>query len=179
MSFSGHFVFWGYGNLFLFFYGREDSRHQAIIPNRSLDPEQFLFDCWANGWLWVRRRSGLRRERRILWRLWKQKFRISRECARGSRAYEQTAQDQEVSSPFSDQYTPTTSNNNLKLVFPLKSNPTVNKERKRTKTNTDNYTLQNNLSLKKKVQFSAIFSHFGHLSSHILIGGIINATHSA
>jgi len=101
------------------------------------------------------------------------------ENARGSRAYEQTAQDQEVSSPFSDQYTPTTSNNNLKLVFPLKSNPTVNKERKRTKTNTDNYTLQNNLSLKKKVQFSAIFSHFGHLSSHILIGGIINATHSA
>ena len=32
-------------------------------PNRSLDPEQISLDCWADGLPWVRRRSGLRRER--------------------------------------------------------------------------------------------------------------------
>ena len=31
-------------------------------PNRSLDSELISLDCWADGWLWVRRRSGLRRE---------------------------------------------------------------------------------------------------------------------
>ena len=31
-------------------------------PNRSLDPGHISLDCWADGWLWVRRRSGLRRE---------------------------------------------------------------------------------------------------------------------
>ena len=34
-------------------------------PNRSLDTEQISLDCWADSWLWVRRRSGLRRERTI------------------------------------------------------------------------------------------------------------------
>ena len=32
-------------------------------PKRSLDPEQILFDCWADGFSFVWRRSGLRRER--------------------------------------------------------------------------------------------------------------------
>ena len=32
-------------------------------PNRSLDSELISLDCWADGWLWVRRRSGLRQER--------------------------------------------------------------------------------------------------------------------
>ena len=32
-------------------------------PNRSLVPERISLGCWADGWLWVRRRSGLRRER--------------------------------------------------------------------------------------------------------------------
>ena len=38
---------------------------QSLVfnPNRSLDPELISLDCWADGWLWVRRRSGLRRER--------------------------------------------------------------------------------------------------------------------
>ena len=35
----------------------------SFNPNRSLDPEQISLDCWADGWLWVRRRSGLRWER--------------------------------------------------------------------------------------------------------------------
>ena len=34
-----------------------------IIPNRSLEPEQISLDGWANDLLFVRRRSGLRRER--------------------------------------------------------------------------------------------------------------------
>ena len=50
--------------------------------------------------------------------------------ARGSRAYEKIPPNKEASSPFSDQYTPITSNNNLKLALPLKSNPIENKERK-------------------------------------------------
>ena len=38
---------------------------QSLVfnPNRSLDPKQISLDCWADGWLWVQRRSGLRRER--------------------------------------------------------------------------------------------------------------------
>ena len=32
-------------------------------PNRSLDSEQISLVCWADGWLWVRRRSELRRKR--------------------------------------------------------------------------------------------------------------------
>ena len=35
---------------------------KMFILNRSLDPERTSLDCWADGWLWVRRRSGLRRE---------------------------------------------------------------------------------------------------------------------
>ena len=42
------------------FFHREFPRFN---PNRSLDPEQISFHCWADGWLWVQRRSGLRRER--------------------------------------------------------------------------------------------------------------------
>ena len=38
------------------------NRGRENIPNRSLDSEQFLFDCWADAWLWVWRRSVLRRE---------------------------------------------------------------------------------------------------------------------
>jgi len=34
-----------------------------FIPNRLLNPEHISLDCWADGWLWVRKRSGLRRER--------------------------------------------------------------------------------------------------------------------
>ena len=36
---------------------------QCFNPNRSLDTEQISLDCWADCWLWVRRRSGLRLER--------------------------------------------------------------------------------------------------------------------
>ena len=39
------------------------NRGRENIPNRSLDSEQSLFDCWADAWLWVRSRSGLHRER--------------------------------------------------------------------------------------------------------------------
>ena len=38
------------------------NRGRENIPNRSLDSEQFLFDCWADAWLWVWRRSVLGRE---------------------------------------------------------------------------------------------------------------------
>jgi len=40
----------------------EEYKGNTIIPNRSLEPEQISLDCWADGCLWVRRRSGLRRE---------------------------------------------------------------------------------------------------------------------
>ena len=39
------------------------NRYRENIPNWSLDSEQFLFDCWADSWLWVWRHSGLRWER--------------------------------------------------------------------------------------------------------------------
>ena len=42
---------------------RTKSALLCFDPNRSLDTEQISLDCWADGWLWVRRRSGLRRER--------------------------------------------------------------------------------------------------------------------
>ena len=48
-----------YRHVTTFFY-REFPRFN---PNRSLDSEQISLDCWADGWLWVWRRSGLRRER--------------------------------------------------------------------------------------------------------------------
>jgi len=35
---------------------------ERVNPNRSLDPEQILFDCWAVCSLFARWRSGLRRE---------------------------------------------------------------------------------------------------------------------
>ena len=35
---------------------------KGVNPNRSLDPEQILFDCWADVFSLVWRRSGLRRE---------------------------------------------------------------------------------------------------------------------
>ena len=35
----------------------------GLNPNRLLDSELISLACWADGWLWVRRRSGLRRER--------------------------------------------------------------------------------------------------------------------
>ena len=38
-------------------------RIELLNPNRSLDPEQISLDCWADCLPWVRRRSGLRRER--------------------------------------------------------------------------------------------------------------------
>ena len=52
--------------------GQKNSR--KFSPNRSLDPEQISLDCWVDGLLWVRRRSGLRRERtknKIPTRKWK------------------------------------------------------------------------------------------------------------
>ena len=45
-----------------------------IILRRSLAPKQISLDCWADGWLWVRRHSGLRWERmsnKIPTREWK------------------------------------------------------------------------------------------------------------
>ena len=38
------------------------NRGRENIPNRLLDSEQSLFDCWADAWLWVWRRSVLHRE---------------------------------------------------------------------------------------------------------------------
>jgi len=42
---------------------RKSEIKSAFIPNRSLDPEYISLDCWADCLPWVRRRSGLRRER--------------------------------------------------------------------------------------------------------------------
>ena len=47
----------------LAFISKEEKMSRLFNPNRSLDPEQISLDCWADGWLWVRRRSGLRQER--------------------------------------------------------------------------------------------------------------------
>ena len=41
---------------------RTKSALLCFDPNRSLDTEQISLDCWADGWLWVRRRSRLRWE---------------------------------------------------------------------------------------------------------------------